>query len=73
MDFTLDQIVRVLNGELVGSGHVKINSLSKIEEAEQGSITFLANPKYEPYIYETKASAVIVSKDFTSEKIFLQI
>jgi len=68
MDFTLDQIAAVLKGELVGSGNEKISSLSKIEEAREGDITFLANPKYEHYIYETQASAVIVSKKFAPKK-----
>jgi UDP-3-O-[3-hydroxymyristoyl] glucosamine N-acyltransferase len=68
MDFTVDQIANVLNGELKGPADIKINTLSKIEEAKEGSITFLANPKYEAFIYDTQASAVIVKKDFIPKK-----
>lgn len=64
MEFTLSQLSSLLNGELVGDGHTKVNKLSKIEEAESGSVSFLSNTKYETYVYNTKASAIIVNRDF---------
>lgn len=64
MEFTLAQIAHILNGELKGNGQVKVNRVGKIEEGGEGAITFLSNPKYEPFIYKTTASAVIVSKGF---------
>ncbi len=68
MKYTAEEISKILNGKLVGNSKVEITKLSKIEEGEAGSITFLANPQYTQYIYETKASIVVVNKDFVSEK-----
>lgn len=65
MEFSLKDISLILNGEVVGNELEKINAISKIEDAQKGSISFLANPKYENFVYTTKASAVIVSNDFT--------
>lgn len=65
MEFTLEEIAHLLGGEVKGDGKAKVNSIAKIEEANPGSISFLSNPKYENFIYSTKASAVIVKKDFT--------
>ncbi|CAN5452977.1 UDP-3-O-(3-hydroxymyristoyl)glucosamine N-acyltransferase [soil metagenome] len=58
----------MLGGEVRGDGNQKINMLAKIQDAKEGQIAFLANPKYEQYIYTTNASAVIVSKDFQPKK-----
>jgi len=66
MNFTLEQIAHLIGGKLDGSKETKVNTISSIEDAKEGSITFLSNPKYEPLIYETQASAVIVD-----EKLFL--
>ena len=63
MEFTAQQIAGLLNGQIEGDANVKITKLSKIEEGETGSISFLANPKYTHYIYSTNASLVIVNKD----------
>ena len=68
MEFTLSQLAGLLNGELVGEGHIKVTKLSKIEEAEPGSISFLSNKKYENFVYDTEASAIIVNKDFQFAK-----
>ncbi len=68
MEFTVSQIAFLLGGEVHGNGEEKINMLAKIQEAQPGQISFLSNPKYEPYIYETNASAVIVRKDFNAKK-----
>ncbi|MCC8094732.1 MAG: UDP-3-O-(3-hydroxymyristoyl)glucosamine N-acyltransferase [Tannerellaceae bacterium] len=64
MEFTAQQIASFLNGTIVGDPEIKVNSFSKIEEGKAGTLTFLANPKYEHYIYTTQASVVLVNNDF---------
>jgi UDP-3-O-[3-hydroxymyristoyl] glucosamine N-acyltransferase len=64
MEFTTQQIAHLVGGEIKGNQSLKINKLAKIQEAEEGSISFLSNPKYENFIYSTDASAVIVNKNF---------
>lgn len=64
MKFTAQQIADLLQGQIEGDGSVLISKLAKIEEGEPGSISFLANPLYTPYLYNTKASLVIINKDF---------
>lgn len=68
MEFTIDQIARILGGVVKGNGSETVHMLAKIQEAGKGQITFLSNPKYEQYIYSTGASAVIVNKDFVPRK-----
>lgn len=68
MKFTASQIAGILEGEVEGNPEIEVSSLAKIEEGTQGSLTFLANPKYSPYIYSTHASICIVGKDFVPEK-----
>ena len=68
MEFTVDQIAQLLGGIVKGNGAHKINMLAKIQDASEGQLSFLSNPKYEPHLYDTKASAVIVSKDFQPKK-----
>lgn len=68
MEITIGQIAALVNGVVDGDANIIINNYSKIEEGKEGCLTFLANPKYEQYIYETKASAVIVSKSFVPSK-----
>ncbi len=68
MEFTIDQIALMLGGEVKGNGSETVNMLAKIQDAKKGQITFLANPKYEQFIYTTQASAVIVNKDFVAKK-----
>ncbi|MDR0825610.1 MAG: UDP-3-O-(3-hydroxymyristoyl)glucosamine N-acyltransferase [Prevotella sp.] len=69
MEFTAQQIADFLQGEIIGNPDVKVSDFSKIEDGKQGTLTFLANPKYEHFIYRTKASIVLVNNDFvpTSE------
>lgn len=67
MKFTAQQIAEILEGEVVGNSEVEVSKLSKIEEGVEGSLTFLANPKYTPHIYATKASITIVNKTFEPE------
>ncbi|MBX2827242.1 MAG: UDP-3-O-(3-hydroxymyristoyl)glucosamine N-acyltransferase [Flavobacteriaceae bacterium] len=67
MKFTANQIAGILEGEVEGNETVEVSKLAKIEEGTQGSLTFLANPKYKSYIYTTDASITIVDKDFVAE------
>jgi UDP-3-O-[3-hydroxymyristoyl] glucosamine N-acyltransferase len=67
MKFTASQIAGILDGEIIGNPDVEVSKLSKIEEGTEGSLTFLANPKYTSYIYSTKASITIVNKTFDAE------
>lgn len=68
MEFSINQVAAMLGGQVRGNGNAKINMLAKIQDAQQGQIAFLSNPKYEQYIYTTQASAVIVRKDFQPKK-----
>jgi len=67
MKFTAQEIAEKVKGKIEGNPNVKLSLLSKIEIAKQGSITFLSNPKYIPFIYKTKASAIIVDNNFIPE------
>ena len=64
MEFSAKQIAGLLNGTIDGDENVKISQLAKIEEGIPGSISFLSNPLYTQYIYNTKASIVIINKGF---------
>lgn len=68
MKITAQEISNIVQGEIEGDPDVIINRPSKIEEGEEGTISFLANPKYHEYAYSTKASVLLVSKDFHPEK-----
>ncbi|MDG1730876.1 MAG: UDP-3-O-(3-hydroxymyristoyl)glucosamine N-acyltransferase [Algibacter sp.] len=67
MKFTAQQIAGILEGDVEGNPDVEVSKLSKIEEGFEGALTFLANPKYTPHIYKTKASITIVNKTFEPE------
>jgi len=67
LKFTAAQIAGILEGEVEGNPEVEVSKLSKIEEGIPESLSFLSNPKYTQYIYTTKASAVIVGKNFKAE------
>lgn len=67
MKFTASQIAEILEGEVVGNPDAVVYKLSKIEEGVEGSLTFLANPKYVNYIYATKATITIVNATFEPE------
>lgn len=64
MKFTAQQIADILDGDIEGNPDAEVDKLSKIEEGKEGSLTFLSNPKYTAYIYETEASICIVNKSF---------
>ena len=68
MKFTAEQIAGILEGVVEGNPQVEVSKLSKIEEGEEGALTFLANPKYTHYIYSTKASIAIVNNTFIPEQ-----
>jgi UDP-3-O-[3-hydroxymyristoyl] glucosamine N-acyltransferase len=63
MQFTAQQIASLLNGSIEGNPDVEVSNLAKIEEASLGDLSFLSNPKYEQFLYETNASIVIVNED----------
>lgn len=68
---TLSELASYVGGDVVGetsSATVEVNALSKIEEAQPGSITFLANPKYEKHLLTTRATAVLVSRTFNVDE-----
>src|SRR5512133_869965 len=68
MKFKAQMIASFLTGEIEGNPEVEVENISKIEEGKPGTLSFLSNPKYEKYIYETQASIVLVNKDFKLEK-----
>jgi UDP-3-O-[3-hydroxymyristoyl] glucosamine N-acyltransferase len=68
MKFTAAQIAGILEGEVVGNPNAEVYKLSKIEEGTEGSLTFLANPKYTNFIYSTQATITIVNASFEPEQ-----
>ncbi len=68
MEFTAKQIADFIQGEIVGNENATVHTFAKIEEGIPGAISFLSNPKYTHYIYETQSSIVLVNKDFVPEK-----
>ncbi|MGC3976877.1 MAG: UDP-3-O-(3-hydroxymyristoyl)glucosamine N-acyltransferase [Paludibacteraceae bacterium] len=67
MEFSAQQIAEFLQGEIYGDANVKVNTFSKIEEGKPGTLSFLSNPKYNHYLYESKASIILVNRDFMPE------
>ncbi|WP_044262235.1 UDP-3-O-(3-hydroxymyristoyl)glucosamine N-acyltransferase [Bacteroides timonensis] len=68
MEFSAKQIATFIQGEIVGDENATVHTFAKIEEGIPGAISFLSNPKYTSYIYETQASIVLVNKDFVPEQ-----
>ncbi|MDG5800459.1 UDP-3-O-(3-hydroxymyristoyl)glucosamine N-acyltransferase [Marinilabiliaceae bacterium ANBcel2] len=68
MIFTAKQIAQLIDGEIQGDPETTIKDVSRIEDGAPETLTFLANEKYNNYLYTTKASAVIVNKSFTPEE-----
>lgn len=68
MEFTLGQVAAILQGKVEGDETQKVYRLDKIQEGKEGGISFLSNEKYQAFIYETEATAVIVSENFTPAK-----
>lgn len=65
MKYTVKELADVLNGTVEGNAEAVITSFARIESGKEGSICFYANPKYEQYVYTSKATAIIVNRDFT--------
>jgi len=68
MEFTAKQIADIIGGRVEGDANTAINTFAKIEEGKPGAISFLSNPKYTHYIYDTKSSVVLINEDVTLEK-----
>ncbi len=68
MKFTAQQLADVLGGTIEGNAEACVSKLSKIEEGDADSLTFLANPAYTQYIYQSKAAIAIVNRDFVPEQ-----
>lgn len=68
MEFTTKELARILQGTVEGNPEEKVTSFAKIEHGKPGQLCFYANPKYEHYVYESKASAIIVNKDFVPKE-----
>ncbi len=67
MQFSANQIAAMIGGKVEGDGNVAVSTFAKIEEGHPGALSFLANPKYAHYIYQTKSSIVLVKDDFVAE------
>ena len=68
MEFTAKQIAAYIGGEIIGDENVTVCTFAKIEEGMKGALSFLANPKYASYIYDTQSSIVLVNNDFVPER-----
>ena len=68
MEFTAKQIADMIGGRVEGNDNVTINSFAKIEEGKPGAISFLSNPKYTHYLYETQSSVVLINEDVELEQ-----
>ncbi len=68
MEFTAEQIASVIGGKVEGNNNAAVHTFAKIEEGVEGAISFLSNPKYTHYIYDTKSSIVIINEDVELEK-----
>lgn len=68
MEFTAAMIASFLGGEVEGDAGAKVTTIAKIEEGAPGALSFLSNPKYEQYIYDSESSIVIVSRDFVPSR-----
>ncbi|TAL47429.1 MAG: UDP-3-O-(3-hydroxymyristoyl)glucosamine N-acyltransferase [Chitinophagaceae bacterium] len=64
MTFSAAQIALLINGKVEGDANTTVNSFGKIEEAQNGQLAFLANPKYEEYLYSTGASIIIINETY---------
>ncbi len=68
MEFTAKQIAAYVGGEIIGDENATVYTFAKIEEGVKGALSFLANPKYASYIYDTQSSIVLVNNDFVPER-----
>ena len=68
MEFTAKQIAELIGGRVEGNENVAVSTFAKIEEGKEGAISFLSNPKYTHYIYETSSSIILLNEDVVLEK-----
>ena len=68
MEFTAKQVADMIGGRVEGNENAAISSFAKIEEGKPGAISFLSNPKYTHYIYDTESSVVLINEDVELEK-----
>lgn len=68
MEFTAKQIAELIQGRVEGNENATVRTFAKIEEGTEGAISFLSNPKYTHYIYDTKSSVVLINEDVELEK-----
>jgi UDP-3-O-[3-hydroxymyristoyl] glucosamine N-acyltransferase len=68
MEFTAKQIAELVGGRIEGNENAAIHTFSKIEEGREGAISFLSNPKYTHYLYDTKSTIVLINEDVQLEK-----
>jgi len=68
MEFTAKQIAELIQGRIEGDENAVVNTFAKIEEGKKGAISFLSNPKYTHYVYDTESSAVLIDEDVELEK-----
>ena len=68
MEFTARQIAEMIDGRVEGNENAAVNSFAKIEEGREGAISFLSNPKYTHYLYDTRSSIVLVNEDLELEQ-----
>jgi UDP-3-O-[3-hydroxymyristoyl] glucosamine N-acyltransferase len=68
MQFTAKQIAELINGEIEGNPEIAVSSFGKLEEASEGQLAFLANPKYEDFLYTTRASVILINDSLKVEK-----
>ena len=68
MEFSASQIASMIGAQIIGNPEEKVTSFGKIEDAQKGQLSFLANPKYEDYLYETNASLIIVNESLELKK-----
>jgi len=68
MQFSAAQIATLINGKIEGDSSATVNSFGKIEEAKEKQLSFLANPKYEEFLYSTKASIIIINEEMVLKR-----
>ena len=68
MEFTAKQIAQFIQGKVEGDDNASVHSFAKIEEGKPGAISFLSNPKYTHYLYDTESSIVLINDDVVLEK-----
>lgn len=68
MEFSAKQIAEYIQGVIIGDEEATVHTFAKIEEGIPGALSFLSNPQYTHYIYDTKSSIVLVNKDFQPER-----